>query len=157
MISAVPIFNITRGLETHAVRSSKTVIVHKIAVMPLVDAPDQLDKTLPVGASESVTADIYSHATVMGGWEVVPQDDVDRAMQQMPPTTPLNMDQNALELGRKVLADGVNHGRSTNIENASVTTTPRKPRPRSLSRCPSWMRSPSRLSGRRSSHANKKR
>ena len=47
---------------------------------------------------------------MIGGWEVVPQDDVDEAMQQLPPLTLADMDQNALELGRKVAADGVLYG-----------------------------------------------
>jgi hypothetical protein len=50
---------------------------------------------------------------VMGGWNVVPQDDVDTAMQQLPPTTQADMDQNALQLGRKVAADGVIYGAVT--------------------------------------------
>jgi hypothetical protein len=98
------------GLTVHAVRSIKEVIVHRIAVMPLINAPDQADKTLPDDAAGSVTAEIYAKASLTGGWEVVSQDDVDNAMQQLPPTTLANMDQNALALGRKVGADGVLYG-----------------------------------------------
>jgi hypothetical protein len=98
------------GLNVQAVRSIKQVIIHKIAVMPLIDSPDQIDKELPPGSSESVTALLYAQATVIGGWQVVPQDDVGDAMQQLPPTTPTNMDANALALGKKLAADGVIYG-----------------------------------------------
>jgi hypothetical protein len=43
----------------------------------------------------------------------VPQDDVETAMQQLPPTTQADMDQNALQLGRTVAADGVIYGAVT--------------------------------------------
>jgi len=112
-ISALPGFNRTSGLDVHAVRAIKTVIIHKIAVMPLIELPDQIDGTLPAGSAESVTADLYARAAVMGGWEVVPQDDVGAAMEQLPPTTQADMDQNALQLGRKVAADGVIYGAVT--------------------------------------------
>ncbi|HTT77312.1 MAG TPA: hypothetical protein VMF50_15220 [Candidatus Binataceae bacterium] len=98
------------GLTVHSVRSSRQVIIHKIAVMPVIDDPDQVDKTLPEDAAGAVTAELYAKANITGGWEVVPEDDVEDAMQQLPPTTPANMDQNALELGRKVAADGVLYG-----------------------------------------------
>lgn len=109
-VGSIPGFTRTPGLDVHSVRSIKAVIIHKIAVMPLIDEPDQVDQTLEAGASESVTAEIYARASMMGGWEVVPQDDVESAMQQLPPTTQANMDQNAIELGRKVAADGVIYG-----------------------------------------------
>jgi hypothetical protein len=98
------------GLNVHSVRSIRQVVIHKIAIMPLIDAPDQIDKTLPDDAAGAVTAEIYAKASITGGWEVVPQDDVEGAMQQMPPTTLANMDQNALELGKKLAADGVLYG-----------------------------------------------
>jgi hypothetical protein len=98
------------GLSVHSVRSIRQVIIHKIAIMPVIDEPDQIDKTLPDDAAGAVTAEIYAKASLTGGWEVVPQDDVENAMQQMPPTTLANMDQNALLLGQKVAADGVLYG-----------------------------------------------
>ena len=110
VVEALPGFGNTSGLDTHAVRSIKTVIIHKIAVMPLIDAPDQVDRTVPSGAAESITAEVYARANELGGWTVVPQDDVESAMEQLPPTTLANMDQNALALGRKVAADGVLYG-----------------------------------------------
>jgi hypothetical protein len=109
-IRAMPFIGDDTGLSVHAVRSIKQVTVHRIAVMPLVDAPDQIDKALPPDSSASVTAQIYAQATVVGGWEVAPQDDVENAMQQFPPTTPANMDANALALGKKLAADGVLYG-----------------------------------------------
>lgn len=109
-VQALPGLHGTSGLEVHAVRSIKTVIIHKIAVMPLVDEPDQVDKTLPPDAAQSITAAIYARANELGGWEVVPQDDVDEALQQLPPLTVEDLDQNALALGRRVAADGVIYG-----------------------------------------------
>jgi len=109
-VHALPGLHGTSGLEVHAVRSIKTVIIHKIAVMPLIDEPDQVDKTLPAEAAQSITAVLYARANELGGWEVVSQDDVDGALQQLPPLTAADLDQNALALGRKVAADGVIYG-----------------------------------------------
>jgi hypothetical protein len=109
-VQALPGLHGTAGLEVHAVRSIKAIIIHKIAVMPLVDQPDQIDKTLPPDAAQSITAVIYARANELGGWEVAPQDDVDAALQQLPPLTVADMDQNALAVGRKLAADGVIYG-----------------------------------------------
>ena len=109
-IRGMPLIGNDTGLNVHAVRSIKQVIIHKIAVMQLIDSPDQIDKELPPGSAESVTAQLYAEATVVGGWQVVPQDDVGDAMQQLPPTTLANMDANALALGKKLAADGVLYG-----------------------------------------------
>jgi hypothetical protein len=109
-VRGMPFIGDDTGLNVHAVRSIKQVIIHKIAVMPLIDSPDQIDKELPPGSSDSVTAQVYAQATVIGGWQVVPQDDVGDAMQQLPPTNSANMDANALALGKKLAADGVVYG-----------------------------------------------
>ena len=109
-IRGMPLIGNDTGLNVHAVRSIKQVIIHKIAVMQLIDSPDQIDKELPPGSAESVTAQLYAEATVVGGWQVMPQDDVGDAMQQLPPTTLANMDANALALGKKLAADGVLYG-----------------------------------------------
>jgi hypothetical protein len=109
-VHALPGLHGTTGLEVHAVRSIKTVIIHKIALMPLVDQPDQVDRSLPQGAAQSITAALYARASELGGWEVVPQDDVDAALQQLPPVTLADLDQDALALGRKTTADGVIYG-----------------------------------------------
>ena len=109
-IRGLPFVGDDTGLNVHAVRSIKQVIVHKIAVMPLIDSPDQVDKALPPDAAASVTAQLYAQATVVGGWQVVPEDDVGDAMQQLPPTTAANLDANALALGKSVAADGVLYG-----------------------------------------------
>ena len=100
----------TPGLDVHAVRSSKQVIIHKIAIMPLIDAPDKVDGQLATGAAEAVSAEVYARAAMVGGWTVVPQDDAADVIQQMPPTTLANMDQNALDLGHRLSADGVLYG-----------------------------------------------
>jgi TolB-like protein len=109
-VHALPGLHGTTGLEVHAVRSIRTVIIHKIAVMPLVDQPDQIERSLPQGAAQSITAALYARASEVGGWEVVAQDDVDAALQQLPPLTLADFDQDALALGRKTTADGVIYG-----------------------------------------------
>src|SRR5262249_49745886 len=58
----------------------------------------------------AITAELYSQATLVGGWEVVPEDDAVQALQALPPSTPQDLDQNALALGRKVSASGVLYG-----------------------------------------------
>jgi hypothetical protein len=110
LLHALPGMDKAPGLDVHAVRSSKTVIVHKIAVMPLIEIPDKIDGQLAQGATEAVSAELYARATIDGGWTVVPQDDVLDALQQLPPSTEANMDQNALELGRRLGVDGVLYG-----------------------------------------------
>jgi hypothetical protein len=110
VVHSIPGFTQTAGLEIHAVRSSKTVIIHKIAVMPLIEEPDKIEGEMVQGAAEAVSAELYARASILGGWTLVPQDDVEAAMQQMPPTTVADMDQNALELGRKLGVDGVLYG-----------------------------------------------
>lgn len=110
LVSALPGMGNTSGLEVHAVRSSKTVIIHRIALMPLIEVPDKIDGQLAQGAAEAVTAELYARATIDGGWTVTPQSDVIDAMQQLPPTTAANLDQNALALGRRLGVDGVLYG-----------------------------------------------
>jgi TolB-like protein len=110
LVHALPGMGNASGLEVHAVRSSKTVIIHKIAVMPLIEIPDKIEGELAQGATEAVSAELYARATIDGGWNVVPQDDVADMMQQMPPSTEANDDQNALELGRRLGVDGVLYG-----------------------------------------------
>jgi hypothetical protein len=97
-------------VKTHAVRSIKTVEISRIAIMPIADNPAQGGEPIAPGGADAVTAELYSQAALAGGWQVIPNDDVVQAMQQLPPTTPANLDQNALALGRLVSADGVLYG-----------------------------------------------
>ncbi len=99
-----------KDVTTHSVRSIKTISVDRIAVMPIIDAPPPGAEPLAPGAGDAITAELYSQAAVAGGWELIAQDDVAQAMQKMPPTTAQNIDQNALELGHLVSADGVLYG-----------------------------------------------
>jgi hypothetical protein len=110
LVHKVPGVSGSSDLAVHAVRSSKTVIVHKIAIMPLIEDPDKVDGAMGQGAGEAVTAEVYARATIVGGWNVLPQDDVERALQDMPPTTAADMDQDALALGKKLVVDGVLYG-----------------------------------------------
>lgn len=100
----------TGNLEAHAVRSIKLVKAGRIAVMPMVPNPGPNGEVVADGAAEAVTAEIYTQVATAGGWDVVPQDDVARAIQNMAPTTPQDLDQNALKLGHDLSVDGVLYG-----------------------------------------------
>jgi hypothetical protein len=99
------------NLHVRAVRSIKTVPVHRVAIMPLIDYPDvsEPDSIAP-GAAGSLTAQIYSQMQLAGGWELVPEQDVTDAMKKLPPTTRPNLEQNAFALAREVSADAVLYG-----------------------------------------------
>jgi len=99
-----------RDVKTHAVRSIKTIEINRIAVMPLIDAVPGGGEPLAPGAAEAITAELYSQVALAGGWDPIPNDDVTEAMQKMPPTTVDDLDQNALQLGHNVSADGVLYG-----------------------------------------------
>src|SRR5208283_232235 len=73
-----------RDVKAHAVRSIKTLAINRVAVMPLIDAAPGGGEPLAPGAAE--------------------------AMPKMPPTTIANLDENALQLGHAVSADGVIYG-----------------------------------------------
>lgn len=98
-----------RDVKSHAVRSIKTIEINRVAVMPLVEDPGTGDALAP-GAAEAISAELYSQVAVAGGWDPIATQDVDDAMQKMPPTTPGNLDANALRLGHDVSADGVIYG-----------------------------------------------
>jgi hypothetical protein len=99
----------SRNVKAHAIRSIKTITVNRVAVMPLAEAPAGGD-TLAPGGAEAVTAELYSQVALAGGWEVIPQQEVDAALQKMPPTTVANLDENALKLAHDASADGVIYG-----------------------------------------------
>ena len=98
-----------RDVKSHAVRSIKTVTINRIAVMPLVEDPTAGEPLAP-GAAEAISAELYSQVAMAGGWDPIPAQDVDAALQKMPPTTFANLDENALKLGHDVSADGVLYG-----------------------------------------------
>ena len=64
----------------------------------------------PTAGPDAVTAELYTQAALAGGWDVVPQDDVVRAMTNLPPTTPQNLDENAIKLGHALSVNGVLYG-----------------------------------------------
>jgi hypothetical protein len=97
-------------LHAKAVRSIKTVSINRIAVMPIIDSPPAGGQKLEPGASDAISAELYSQAALAGGWELIAEDDVVQAMQKLPPTTPQDLDENALKVGRLVSADGVLYG-----------------------------------------------
>lgn len=98
------------SLQTRAVRGIKQVRVQRIAVMPLVQPQSEIGSSILEGAAPALTAEIYSRMALMPGWNVVPQDDVDDAMHKLPRATPLNMQQDARQLGPLVRADAVLFG-----------------------------------------------
>jgi hypothetical protein len=98
-----------RDVKAHAVRSIKTIEINRVAVMPVIDSPGGGEPFAP-GAAETISAQLYSQVAMAGGWDPIPEQDVQDAMQKMPPTTLGNMDDNALKLGHDVSADGVLYG-----------------------------------------------
>ena len=64
--------------------------------MPLIELPG--NEPLAPGAVDTVSAELYSQVAVAGGWEVIPQQDVDEALQKMPPVSLANLDQSASTL-----------------------------------------------------------
>jgi hypothetical protein len=110
IVSGMPVIG-DRDLTVHAVRSIKTIPIHRVAVMPLINYPDVTEpNSIQEGAAESISAQLYSQMQLAGGWEVVPEDDVSQAMAKLPPTTRANLDANALALARDVSADAVLYG-----------------------------------------------
>ena len=99
-----------RDVKAHAVSSIKTLAINRVAVMPLIEAAPGGGEPLAPGATEAVSAELYSQVAVAGGWDPVAEQDVAAAMQKMPPTTIANVDENALKLGHDVSADGVIYG-----------------------------------------------
>lgn len=99
------------SLHVNAVRSIKTIQVHRVAVMPLIDYPDVTEKdSIQPGAAQSLTAQLYSQMQLAGGWEVVPEEDVNQALSKLPPVTRANLDQQALAFARDLSADAVLYG-----------------------------------------------
>ncbi|HUO04673.1 MAG TPA: hypothetical protein VMU16_05695 [Candidatus Binataceae bacterium] len=98
------------GIDTHSVRSIKTLKISRIAVMPIIEAPPPGSDPLTPGGDEAVSAELYSQVAIAGGWDVIPQSDVVAAMQKLPPPTPQNLDQEAISLGHDISADGVLYG-----------------------------------------------
>ena len=97
-------------MQVHAVRSIKQIKVDTIAVMPVIASPGDNGDVVADGGPDAVTAELYTQSALAGGWDVIPQDDVVRAMTNLPPTTPQDLDENALKLGHAVSADGVLYG-----------------------------------------------
>ena len=97
-------------IQTHAVPSIKQIKVDTIAVMPVISNPGDNGDVVADGGADAVTAELYTQAALAGGWDVLPQDDVVRAMTNLPPSTPQNLDENALKVGHALSVDGVLYG-----------------------------------------------
>lgn len=105
----IPIVGHHSDLRVEAVRSIKTIQVKRIAVMPIVEDPGA-DKAIADGASESISAELYSQMSLAAGWEVVPESDVADQMQKLPPPTMANIRDVATALGHALSADAVLYG-----------------------------------------------
>src|SRR5262249_10040102 len=77
---------------------------------PGVGAPPEKGQRWARGATDAIPAELYSQAALAGGWQVVALDDVTQALQNLPPSTPADLETNAFALGRLVAADGVLFG-----------------------------------------------
>jgi hypothetical protein len=109
-VHKLPIIGGSSDLQTESVRSIRTLTVNRIAAMPIVETPDKSDNVVAEGAGEAISAELFSEMSLLGGWEVVPDSDVEQAMQKLPPSTAGNLEDNALALGRQVSADAVIYG-----------------------------------------------
>ena len=99
-----------KDVKTESKPGIKQVNIDRITILPLVGDPPQQSPPLAQGATDAITAELYSQAALAGGWQVVPLDDVTQALQNLPPSTPADLETNAFALGRLVAADGVLFG-----------------------------------------------
>jgi len=106
----LPIIGGSSNLQTESVPSIKTISENRVAVMPVLEAPDKFGGVVADGAGEAISAELYSEMSMSGGWEIVPDTDVEQAMSKLPPSTAGNLQDNALALGRAVSADAVLYG-----------------------------------------------
>jgi hypothetical protein len=109
-VQAVKGFVPSGDMQAHAVPSIKQIKVDSIAVMPVISSPGDNGDVVADGGADAVTAELYTQAALAGGWDVLPQDDVIAAMTNLPPTTPQDLDQNAMKLGHALSVDGVLYG-----------------------------------------------
>src|ERR1700674_1244222 len=108
--SKLPIIGGSSSLQTNSVASIKTLAENRIAVMAILETPDKIDNVVNEGAGEAISAELYSEMSLVGGWQLAPDSDVGQAMAKLPPSTPGNLQDNALALGHAVSADGVIYG-----------------------------------------------
>jgi len=99
-----------KDVRTKAKPAIKQMNIDRITILPLVGDPPNGGAPLAAGATDAITAELYSQAALAGGWQVVPLDDVTQALQNLPPSTPADLENNAFALGRLVAADGVLFG-----------------------------------------------
>ena len=108
-----------KQVKTEASSSMKQLTIDRIAIMPIIDDPGKSGAPLGPGASDAITAELYSQAALAGGWEVVPQDDVAQELQNLPPSTTGDLETNAFAIGRLTSADGVLFGTVERYEDRS--------------------------------------
>jgi TolB-like protein len=115
-VESLPVVGRDPSLELHSVRSIRTIKVHRVAVMPIIDHPNATGEPIEDGAAESLTADVWGRITLISGWDVLAESDVRGVMQQLPPTTMATMQANAMKLGRQLSADAVIYGTVTRYQ-----------------------------------------
>ena len=108
-----------KQVKTQASSSMKSLTIDRVAIIPMVDDPAKNGAPLGPGAADAITAELYSQAAIAGGWEVVPQDDVAQELQNLPPSTPGDLETNAFAIGRLTSADGVLFGTVEKYEDRS--------------------------------------
>lgn len=116
--SNVPVIGQAPDVHVQAVRSIKNITVKRIAVMPIIEAPNsdrapgaRQNNAVADGSGETITAELVTQMSLDAGWTVVPDSDVEDAMNKLPPTTSANLQQNAIALGIAVSADAVIYGK----------------------------------------------
>jgi len=66
-VESLPVVGKDSSLELHSVRSIRTIKVHRVAVMPIIDHPNATGEAIEDGAAESLTADVWGHMTLVSG------------------------------------------------------------------------------------------
>jgi hypothetical protein len=75
-VESLPVVGKDASLELHSVRAIRTIKVHRVAVMPIIDHPNATGEPIEDGAAESITADVWGRVTLVSGWEVVDRKSV---------------------------------------------------------------------------------
>ena len=62
-----------KDVKTQAAPSLSKLTVDRIAIMSIVNDAPKNGAPLSAGASDAITAELYSQAAIAGGWQVVPR------------------------------------------------------------------------------------
>jgi len=64
-VQSLPVVGKDPSLELHSVRSIRTIKVHRVAVMPIIDHPNATGEPIEDGAAEAITADVWGRITLV--------------------------------------------------------------------------------------------